>query len=73
MTGQSEEVWEHMELSLFDNLRNCALLQIAHGSVRAYGYFNVGHLMCLFGSHCGPFCLAQVSITQACCLRVASI
>ena len=61
-----------MEFSFFGT---CAWLSVAHWSARAYGCFEVGHLMSLlaFSSvDCGPSYLTQLSITQACCLKAAS-
>ena len=43
--GEGEEVWEHMQFSFFDIH---VQVWVTHWSGRAYGYFDVGHLMGLF-------------------------
>lgn len=52
---------------------DCAWLQVAHCSVRAYGYFKEGHLKDLSvfsqGGPPGPLCIPSL---KPVCLKVAS-
>ena len=50
LKGEDEEVWLRMEFPLF--------WKLVHWSVRAYGYFEVGHLSIFsMGVTVGPFCI----------------
>lgn len=71
--------WERGGGGFFPFLVILGTLPACNWSVRAYGYFKLGHLMSLFAlpvciqlrGCCGPFYLNQVSIAQASCLKVA--